>query len=76
LNPLVIPNGIPGQLLEPVDPEQVAELRHILAPDERTVMLFKVGRFDPAKRWLMAVEAAAQRWAALFRAFLDENLRN
>ena len=23
-------------------------------------MLFKVGRFDPAKRWLMAVEAAAK----------------
>ena len=60
LNPLAIPNGIPGQLLEPVDAGQVAELRRILAPDERTVMLFKVGRFDPAKRWLMAVEAAAQ----------------
>jgi alpha-amylase len=60
LNPLVIPNGIPADLLEPPDDEQVRDLREALAPDPATVMLFKVGRFDPAKRWLMAIEAAAQ----------------
>lgn len=60
LNPLVIPNGIPAALLNPVPAAQASALRTILDPDNDAVMLFKVGRFDPAKRWLMAVEAAAQ----------------
>lgn len=60
LNPLVIPNGIPANLLTPVEPERVAELRTALSAGAETVMLFKAGRFDPAKRWLMAVEAAAR----------------
>jgi glycosyltransferase involved in cell wall biosynthesis len=64
LNPLVIPNGIPAALLNPVPTEQAAAIRTILDPDNDAVMLFKVGRFDPAKRWLMAVEAAAQIKAA------------
>jgi len=59
LNPLVIPNGIPAGLLQPVDPRQVESLRRALGADHDAVMLFKVGRFDPAKRWLMAVEASA-----------------
>lgn len=60
LNPLVIPNGIPGHLLHPVDSQIVGRLRQTLAEDPSTVFLFKVGRFDPAKRWIMAVESAAQ----------------
>ncbi len=60
LNPLVIPNGIPADLLMPVDQKQVSDLRTVLTPDKAALMLFKVGRFDPAKRWLMAVEAAAK----------------
>lgn len=60
LNPLVIPNGIPADLLQPVEPSQVAALQSVLNPDGTAVMLFKVGRFDPAKRWLMAMQAAAQ----------------
>lgn len=60
LNPLVIPNGIPADLLMPVDRNQVSALRTALAPNNGAVMLFKVGRFDPAKRWMMAVEAAAK----------------
>ncbi len=64
LNPLVIPNGIPAALLHPVPAGRTAALRHILDPDNNAVMLFKVGRFDPAKRWLMAVEAVAQIKAA------------
>lgn len=67
LNPLVIPNGIPGDLLEPVDMGQVAALKQALSLDEDTLMLFKVGRFDPAKRWLMAVEAAATLKAEGYR---------
>ncbi len=60
LDPLVIPNGIPAEDLEPVDHQLVASLRAALGVDRQTVMLFKVGRFDPAKRWMMAVEVAAQ----------------
>ncbi len=67
LNPLVIPNGIPLSLLEPVDTGQVRSLREILRADDDAVMLFKVGRFDPAKRWIMAVEAAAQLRACGYR---------
>ncbi len=56
-NPLVIPNGIPRRALEPVEEEVVARVKGILggAP-----LLFKIGRFDPDKRWNMAVEAVAR----------------
>jgi len=67
LNPLVIPNGIPQAFLDSVDLDLVTSLRRALGLDANSVMLFKVGRFDPAKRWLMAVEAAAQLKAAGFR---------
>jgi glycosyltransferase involved in cell wall biosynthesis len=61
VNPLVIPNGIPRRYLDPVDPQQVEDLRGAITQDvpERQ-LLFKIGRFDPDKRWLMAVEAAAR----------------
>jgi glycosyltransferase involved in cell wall biosynthesis len=61
VNPLVIPNGIPSRYLEPVDSGQVGALRAIMQrgnPDR--LFLFKIGRFDPDKRWLMAVEAVAR----------------
>ncbi len=60
VNPLVIPNGIPARFLDPVDAAHVTELRATMQrgnPDR--FFLFKIGRFDPDKRWLMAVEAAA-----------------
>lgn len=60
VNPLVIHNGIPAGLTEPVDSDRKERLRELLAPEEDAIMLFKAGRFDPAKRWMMAVEAAAQ----------------
>jgi alpha-amylase len=60
LNPMVIPNGIPQDLLDPVDEQQIAGLKRVLTPDGEAALLFKAGRFDPAKRWLMAVEAVAQ----------------
>jgi len=59
LNPLIIPNGIPAELLEPVDAEAVSAVRRELAPEGR-MLLFKVGRFDPAKGWLVDVEAVAR----------------
>ncbi|HEV2457733.1 MAG TPA: glycosyltransferase [Ktedonobacterales bacterium] len=61
VNPLAIPNGIPSRYLEPVDQRQADELRQVMQrgnPDR--LFLFKIGRFDPDKRWLMAVEALAR----------------
>jgi glycosyltransferase involved in cell wall biosynthesis len=55
-NAIVIPNGIPRESIADADPVAVAELRAAAAVD---YLCFKIGRFDPDKRWLMAVSAAA-----------------
>lgn len=56
INPAVIPNGIDPFWLEPVDEADVERVRqHRSRP-----LLVKVGRFDPDKRWLMAVDSVAQ----------------
>jgi glycosyltransferase involved in cell wall biosynthesis len=61
VNPLVIPNGIPARHLDPVDPEVIQRLRAIVRRDDpKRLFLFKIGRFDPDKRWIMAVEAVAR----------------
>jgi glycosyltransferase involved in cell wall biosynthesis len=57
LNPLVIPNGIPDRFLLPSPPAAVAAVRD---GTQGAPLLFKIGRFDPDKRWIMAVEAAAR----------------
>jgi len=51
-NPMVIPNGIRRSSIQDADPEAVAELRAAAAADH---FCFKIGRFDPDKRWLMAI---------------------
>ena len=55
-NPIVIPNGIPPEAIIDADPAVSARLRSAAAAEH---MWFKIGRFDPDKRWLMAVSAAA-----------------
>jgi glycosyltransferase involved in cell wall biosynthesis len=55
-NPVVIPNGIPRSLITDADPAAVADLRAAAGAD---TFCFKIGRFDPDKRWLMAVSAIA-----------------
>ena len=61
VNPLVIPNGIPTRHLTPVDYHAVDRLRSIARRgDPRRLFLFKIGRFDPDKRWMMAIEAVAR----------------
>jgi glycosyltransferase involved in cell wall biosynthesis len=61
VNPLVIPNGIPARHLTPVDANAVEQLREIgRQGDPRRLFLFKIGRFDPDKRWIMAIEAVAR----------------
>src|SRR6266478_1469579 len=54
-NPIVIPNGIPRESIHDGDPEAVADLKLAAAADH---FCFKIGRFDPDKRWLMAVSTA------------------
>ena len=53
---LVIPNGIDERLLDGADPELVAEARRAFG---NRPTLLKVGRFDPDKNWLQAVDALA-----------------
>jgi glycosyltransferase involved in cell wall biosynthesis len=61
VNPLVIPNGIPGRHLDPLDTTAVERLRTVVHRDNpHRFFLFKIGRFDPDKRWLMAIEAVAR----------------
>ncbi len=61
VNPLVIPNGIPTRHLNPVDQDAVTRLQGIVQRgDPNRMFLFKIGRFDPDKRWIMAVEAVAR----------------
>ena len=56
-NPVVIGNGIPRESIADPDPAAVAALRAAAGTDH---FCFKIGRFDPDKRWLMAVEAVAR----------------
>src|SRR6266705_53608 len=61
VNPLVIPNGIPARHMNPVDEKAVQRIRAIARQgNPQRLFLFKIGRFDPDKRWLMAVEAVAR----------------
>jgi glycosyltransferase involved in cell wall biosynthesis len=53
VNPLVIPNGLTADALVAPDREAVAVLRSRL--HDRT-LLSKVARWDPDKRWLLAIE--------------------
>lgn len=56
-NPIVIPNGIPREAVAEPDPAVTAAVRAAAGADH---LWFKVGRFHPDKRWLMAVSAAAE----------------
>jgi glycosyltransferase involved in cell wall biosynthesis len=56
VNPIVIPNGIPDRLLTP-PPGDPAEIRSRLGD---RLLLAKVARFDPDKRWLQAMNAAGE----------------
>ncbi|MEW5946670.1 MAG: glycosyltransferase family 4 protein [bacterium] len=60
LNPVVVPNGIPDRLLKGHDGAHVTELKKALKSHGKDMVLLKIGRYDPAKRWRMAVEAVAR----------------
>ena len=53
---MVIPNGIPEDLLGHVNEEAAAEVKSALKGDP---LLLKVARWDPGKAWLQSIEAAA-----------------
>ncbi|MBE0481662.1 MAG: glycosyltransferase [Dehalococcoidia bacterium] len=57
LNPIVIPNGIPTSLLAEVDEGLVREVRKALDAD---LLLCKIARWDPDKRWNASIEAIAR----------------
>ncbi len=52
----VIPNGIPKRWLSPIPLEKSRELSKAFSCD---LLLAKVGRFDPDKRWVMAIQSMA-----------------
>ena len=56
IDPLVIPNGIPASLLGRMSSWAADRLRKSLNAD---LVLAKVARWDPDKRWNMAIEAMA-----------------
>ncbi len=60
MNAIVIPNGIPERMLAPHDRHLVEQTRAALSMHESDLHVLKIGRFDPAKRWMMAVEATAR----------------
>jgi glycosyltransferase involved in cell wall biosynthesis len=64
---LVIPNGIPHTLLHRVDNSSAESLRNDL---RRDILLCKVARWDPDKRWMEALEATASLKAMGFRTTL------
>lgn len=59
INPITVPNGIPDRMLQPPDARHEAAMKNALAGRGRDLSLFKIGRFDPDKRWIMAVEAVS-----------------
>ncbi len=58
LDPLVIPNGIPADLLRPISKTESKKLHDQLAGEDGLLM-FKVARYDPDKCWMSAVDASA-----------------
>ncbi len=67
LNPMVIPNGIPKSLLNRIDTDLSIKLRKGIASD---LVLAKIARWDPDKRWNMALEATARLKARGFKTTL------
>ena len=57
LNPLVIPNGIPSDLLHKVGSNRVSQVKNALGAD---LILFKMARYHPDKGWNSAVEATGK----------------
>ena len=57
VDPLVIPNGLSTDAFQPPEPEAVAEFRRRF---QRRTTVMKMARFDPDKRWLLAVDIVGE----------------
>lgn len=57
VDPVVIPNGLEPGAFAPVAPHAIEQFAQALAP---RLVLAKVARFDPDKRWLQSVEIVAE----------------
>jgi glycosyltransferase involved in cell wall biosynthesis len=57
VDPVVIPNGLEPTAFKPVVPEAIEQFASTIAP---RLVLAKVARFDPDKRWLATVEIIAE----------------
>ncbi len=57
VDPLVIPNGIEPEALAPPEPEGVRALRQRF---EGRTLLAKIARWDPDKRWLLAIDTVGR----------------
>ncbi len=57
VDPLVIPNGIAREWFEPCDRRAVRTLKAFTV---KRLLLSKVARWDPDKRWIMALDAVAE----------------
>jgi len=57
VNPIVLPNGIPPDAFLSPDRRAVAEFRR---RTQGRVVLAKVARWDPDKRWLLAIDTTAE----------------
>ncbi len=57
VNPMVIPNGIPVEALQPVDPGAAQLISDAAASP---CLTFKIGRFSPDKRWHQSIDAIAE----------------
>lgn len=57
VDPLVISNGLPEEAYEAPEQAAIAEFRHRLSG---RAVLAKVARWDPDKRWLLAMDTVAE----------------
>jgi glycosyltransferase involved in cell wall biosynthesis len=58
---LVIPNGVPARIFDEIRSADVAYVRRLVS---QRPMYLKIGRFDPDKRWMQAIDAVAELNAA------------
>jgi glycosyltransferase involved in cell wall biosynthesis len=56
VDPIVIPNGLPGDIFWLPEPTDVSRLRKVVG---RRAVFAKVARWDPDKRWLLAVDTVS-----------------
>lgn len=57
---VVIPNGIPSELLEPVSRRETNELRRLVDPDPSITLFFKMARWEREKGWSQALGAVSE----------------